>query len=182
MNYKLRTTIKYAIFKTKWGYFGLAGAENALCRTSLPLADPEKAKLYLLKGLPNAQPDNSFFKITQERIAAYFQGAYVDFEKDIPILLDGLGLFAGSVLTACRDIKFGQTMSYLELAKTISRPAAARAVGSALAKNPLPLIVPCHRVIRTDGKISGFSAPGGAKVKTRLIEHEHHILMGFRGD
>jgi O-6-methylguanine DNA methyltransferase len=87
-----------------------------------------------------------------------------------------LSLFAGRVLTACGDIKFGQTISYGRLAKKIGRAGAARAVGGALAKNRLPLIIPCHRVIRSDGKIGGFSAAGGTTIKKGMLELERKIL------
>jgi methylated-DNA-[protein]-cysteine S-methyltransferase len=87
-------------------------------------------------------------------------------------VLDGCTRFARDVLTACRAVSFGQTASYLELAAEIGRPDTVRAVGGALAKNPLSLIVPCHRIIRSDGKIGGFSASGGIAIKKRLLQLE----------
>jgi len=169
----MQKAIKYTIFKTKWGYFGLVGTEYALCRTHLPRPEPEKIKSPLLKNLPTAQFDKTFFKPLQDQIIAYFDGGCIDF-RNIPIILDGFGSFLSSVLTACRDIGFGRTISYSGLAKEIGRPDAARAVGSALAKNPLPLIIPCHRIIRGDGKIGGFSAPGGTTLKKKMLLHEQH--------
>ncbi|MHC4511878.1 MAG: methylated-DNA--[protein]-cysteine S-methyltransferase [Planctomycetota bacterium] len=62
------------------------------------------------------------------------------------------------------------------MAKRSGRPAASRAVGGALARNPLPLLIPCHRIIRTDGKMGGFSAPGGIKLKQRMLDLEQHAL------
>ncbi|MCH7557164.1 MAG: methylated-DNA--[protein]-cysteine S-methyltransferase [Planctomycetes bacterium] len=191
----MQKVVKYAVFKTKWGYFGLAGTEYALCRTQLPGPKPEKIKALLLKNLlaPNRVPrqsrdrkgvvihehqvssiefDKTFFKTLQEQIAAYFEGACVNFSRDIPLALDGFSSFGISVLTTCRDIGFGQTITYGRLAKKSGRPNASRAVGSALAKNPLPLLIPCHRVIRSDGKLGGFSAPGGVNLKKRLLLHE----------
>ncbi len=90
--------------------------------------------------------------------------------------------FTNQVLTACRDIRFGQTISYGRLAQKIDRPAAARATGCALAKNPLPLIIPCHRVVRSDGKIGGFSAIGGTNLKAKLLELEKQVLMDHKTD
>ncbi len=201
----MRKVVKYAVFKTKWGYFGLAGTEYALCRTQLPGPKPEKIKALLLKNLsaPNRVPrqsrdrkgvlihehqvslvcrsfseggsiefDKTFFKTLQEQIAAYFEGACVNFSRDIPLALDGFSSFGISVLTTCRAIEFGQTITYGRLAKKSGRPNASRAVGSTLAKNPLPLLIPCHRVIRSDGKLGGFSAPGGVNLKKRLLLHE----------
>jgi len=195
----MQKVIKYTIFKTKWGYFGLAGTEYALCRTQLPGPKAEKIKALLLKNLlaPNRVPrqsrdrkgavihehqassiefDKTCFKTLQEQITSYFDGVCVNFSMDIPLVLDGFGRFCGLVLTACRDIKFGQTISYSELAKKVGRPAASRAVGSVLAKNPLPLLIPCHRVIRSDGKIGGFSAPGGISLKKKMLELERQAV------
>jgi len=192
----MQKVVKYAIFKTKWGYFGLAGTEYALCRTQLPGPKPEKVKALLLKNLPlpNQAPsikhrasgieyqassiefDKTFFKTLQEQITAYFEGAYVNFSRDIPLALDGFSSFGISVLTTCRDIEFGQTITYGRLAKKSGRPNASRAVGSTLAKNPLPLLIPCHRVIRSDGKMGGFSAPGGVILKKKMLELECEAL------
>jgi len=168
----MQKVIKYVIFETKWGYFGLAGTETGLCRTQLPGPDPKKIESRLLKNLPDAQFDETFFKILQEQIATYYEGSCVNFSPDIPVVLDGFGGFSRQVLTACRNIRFGDTISYCGLAAKAGRPAASRAVGNALAKNPLPLIIPCHRVLRTDGKMGGFSAPGGISVKKRLLALE----------
>jgi len=173
------------IFNTKWGYFGLAGTKYGLCRTCLPGPNSEKIKLHLLKTLPLEQRgasiehrepsiefDKTFFKPIQEQIAAYFEGVWVDFGLDVPVILSGFSAFQKAVLTACRYVNFGQTTTYGELAKRSGRPAAARAVGNALAKNPLPLIIPCHRVIRNDGSLGGFSGLGGLSLKRKLLLHE----------
>lgn len=174
MSYKLIT--RYTIFKTVWGYFGLAGTENALFRTHLPLDDREIVKSHLLKNIDTAEFDKQLFKPAQEQITAYFEGSCVNFSLNIPVMLDGFSNFTGEVLTACRDIKFGDTISYGRLAKRINRADASRAIGGALAKNPLPLIIPCHRVIHSDGKVGGFSAVGGIKFKKKLLLHEQHCL------
>ncbi len=174
----MQKVIKCVVFKTKWGYFGLAGTEYALYRTQLPGPKPEKIKSMLLKNLPipnqasSIEFDKTFFKTLQEQIAAYFEGACVNFSRDIPLALDGFSSFGISVLTTCRDIGFGQTITYGQLAKKSGRPNASRAVGSTLAKNPLPLIIPCHRIIRSDGKMGGFSAPGGITLKKKMLELE----------
>jgi len=172
----MQKVIKYVIFQTKWGYFGLAGTKFALCRTQLPGPESKKIESQLLKNLPGAQFDKTFFKILQKQIAAYFEGSCVNFSPDIPVALDGFSGFSREVLTACREIEFGQRITYSGLAKKTGRPAASRAVGNALAKNPLPLIIPCHRVLRTDGKMGGFSAPGGISFKKRLLTLEHKAI------
>jgi methylated-DNA-[protein]-cysteine S-methyltransferase len=173
----MQKTIRYAVFRTKWGYFGLAGTEKGLLRTHLPLPELQSVKRRLLKGLPAPQCDKTLFNTLQKQIIAYFEGTYVNFDRNIPIVLDGFSQFAGRVLTACRKITFGQTVSYAELAKKAGSPSAARAVGRVMANNPLPLVIPCHRVIRSDGSIGGFSAQGGIKLKNKLLQFEREVLQ-----
>jgi len=175
-----KKTLRYTVFKTGWGYFGLAGTEDALCRICLPGPQHDRIKGQLLATLGYARYDKDLLRSLQEQIVAYFEGTHVSFESDIPVLLEGFSHFAVSVLGACRQIRFGQVITYSELGKKIGRPSAARAVGNVLARNPLPLIIPCHRVIRTDGQIGGFSAPGGKDLKARLLRHEHAWPIGRR--
>jgi len=165
-------SLKYTTFKTSWGYFGLAGSDCTLVRACLPMRDHQEAESYLLKGLPSPQHDRDYFRPLQEQVIAYFEGARTDFSQDIPILLEGLGCFARLVLAACRQIRFGEVVTYSGLAKKIRRPRTARPIGNVLARNPLPLIIPCHRVVRSDGQVGGFSAPGGTTMKKRLLELE----------
>ena len=172
----MQKVIKYVIFKTKWGYFGLAGTESALCRTHLPGPESKKIESRLLKNCREAQFDRTYFKTLQKQIASYFEGSCVNFSPNIPIVLDGSSGFSREVLTACRSIKFGWTITYSGLAKKAGRPTSSRVVGNALAKNPLPLIIPCHRVLRTDGKMGGFSAPGGISFKKRMLALEHKAI------
>jgi methylated-DNA-[protein]-cysteine S-methyltransferase len=168
----MQKLVKYVIFKTRWGYFGLLGTENALWRTYLPTTSKKTIRTHLLKNLPNPRYDKNLFKSLQKQLVAYFEGSYVNFSEDIPLEIHNLSPFAQQVLNSCRNIDFGQTISYSQLAEKIGKPFAARAVGSCLAKNPLPLIIPCHRVIRTDGSLAGFSPPGGIILKNKLLLHE----------
>ena len=167
---------KYVIFKTKWGYFGLAGTESAICRTYLPEPTLAGIKRRLLENWPGVDFDADFFKVLQEQITGYFEGARIDFRR-IPVSLEDLSVFSRSILTACRKVEAGQTITYSELAKKAGRPAASRAVGTILARNPLPLIIPCHRVIRTDGTMGGFTAPGGIALKKKMLELEQQGLV-----
>jgi methylated-DNA-[protein]-cysteine S-methyltransferase len=177
---KMQKPTRYVIFKTGWGYFGLAGVEGKLLRSRLPIAGYERVKSCLLKGLQNARYDKTFFKTLQEQISAYFEGSYIDFGKDIPIVLDGLSGFARDVLTECRDVRFGETISYGGLAKRVGSQGAARAVGGVMANNPLPLIIPCHRVIYSNGEIGGFGAIGGVRLKKRMLKLEQQALKTCR--
>ncbi len=163
-------TIKYTIFKTNWGYFGLAASEKGLLRTCLPLPTRKAAQRHLLKSLDNPQFKQGLLKQLQDRIIAYFKGKPTAFTT--PLDFGRLPPFTRKVLMACAKIPFGQTLYYSKLAGRIGKPVASRAVGNALARNPLPLIIPCHRVVRADGSIGRFSAPGGSSTKKRLIELE----------
>jgi methylated-DNA-[protein]-cysteine S-methyltransferase len=166
----------YTVFRTKWGYFGLAG-NGAVRRTRLPVARPEAAEQALRKALGSADLrfDRGFLRDLQERIVAYFEGEPVDFRREPPVALEHASPFARKVLAACRRIPFGQTTTYRDLARRVGCPAAARAVGGVMAGNPVPLIVPCHRVLRTDGGLGGFSAPGGLATKQKLLDHERAL-------
>ena len=84
--------------------------------------------------------------------------------------------FEIKVWNELKKIPFGETRSYKQIAINIGHPKAARAVANACGKNPKPIIIPCHRVIRTNGKIGGFSAPGGSKTKRRLLAKEGVII------
>ncbi len=164
--------MKYAIFSTEWGYFGLVSTKKGLLKSQLPAASHEEAKSRLLKNLGPAEYDPHIFKAVQKQIIAYFRGQRADLGKNLALDLGEFSPFGRRVLIACRGVKSGQTISYLQLAKRIKRPNSARAVANILAQNPLPLIIPCHRVVRADGQIGGFSAPGGKSLKKRLLKFE----------
>ena len=131
-----------------------------------------KAWGQLVEGLENCKFDRGLFGKLQEKIKAYFEGELVEFGSDVPVVLDGYSEFGRKVLKACGKIKYGETVSYGQLAKMVGRANAARAIGGILGKNRLPLIVPCHRVIRCDGGMGGFSAEGGVEVKEKMLEME----------
>ena len=87
-----------------------------------------------------------------------------------PVDLSRVPLFERTVLQALRRIPAGQVRTYGEIARSLGKPAAARAVGTACARNPLPLLIPCHRVVRSDGKLGGYSMRGGVALKRQLLE------------
>jgi methylated-DNA-[protein]-cysteine S-methyltransferase len=106
-----------------------------------------------------------------DRLTRFAEGEPVSFAS-VPLALGHLTPFAGKVVAACRRIPWGQTRSYGDLAAECGSSGAARAVGSVMAKNRYPLIVPCHRVLAAGGEIGGYSAPDGLKMKRRLLEME----------
>ncbi len=172
---EMERKLKYTIFPTEWGYFGLVGTDNAILQSFLPIAERQLLRNKILTDFHFILHEKDLFKSVQQKVVAYFEGERIDFGADIEIELYLDSFFTKQVLVACRDIAFGQTLTYLDIAKRLGKPRATRAVGTALAKNPLPLIVPCHRVLRSDGQIGGFSAGGGAEMKAKLLEHERNV-------
>ena len=169
-------TMRHTIFKTRWGYFGLVCQAESVSRTSLPAPSQTTARQSLLAGAA-LQPADAPFETDlmadlQRRIVAYFEGEKVDFSTDPAVCLPNLSAFGQVILAACRRIAFGRTQTYAQLAASAGRSQAARAVGNIMARNPVPLIVPCHRIVRTDGGLGGFSGIGGTTMKQRMLHHE----------
>ncbi|WP_304894157.1 methylated-DNA--[protein]-cysteine S-methyltransferase [Candidatus Deferrimicrobium sp.] len=106
-----------------------------------------------------------------KKVQKHLHGDVQDF-LDIVVDLDGAGPFARQVYEAVRKIPAGRTMTYGEIATDMDRPNASRAVGQALGRNPIPLIIPCHRVLASGNKPGGFSAHGGLETKAKLLEIE----------
>jgi methylated-DNA-[protein]-cysteine S-methyltransferase len=106
-----------------------------------------------------------------EAIVAVMAGTARDL-RDVALDESGISPFRRAVYAATREIAPGSTRSYGEVAKAIGSPDAAREVGAALARNPFPIIVPCHRVVAANGALTGFSAPGGLATKRRMLELE----------
>jgi len=151
----------YCYLDTPIGELLLAGEDDALSMIGFPKGsmrrDPEPDWIYNEKPLAKAR----------RQLAEYFEGARKDF--DLPLKLSGTE-FQVSVLTALQNIPYGETVSYGEIAKRIGRPKAVRAVGAANGRNPIPIVVPCHRVIGSGGDLTGFG--GGLDTKEALLRLE----------
>lgn len=114
--------------------------------------------------------------LLSDRLSAFAYGRPVDF-RDVPLDYSRVTggrwtSFRAKVTSECRQVEFGQQVSYAELARRAGQPDGSRAVGSVMARNPWPIIVPCHRVVRSDGALGGFSAPEGVLFKQRLLDLE----------
>ena len=105
------------------------------------------------------------------RLLSYLAGTPVDF-RDVPMDLGPLTEFHRRVLDHCRQIPYGKTLTYGQLAAKAGSPRAARAVGNCMAANRIPLVIPCHRVVSADGRPGPFSAPRGTQMKKRLLALE----------
>lgn len=148
-------------------------AQGRLAGAQLAAADEAATQALVQRrwpGLPE-QPPPAAVQDWLTRLAGLFRGVADDF-TDLPLAMDALGAFDRRVLTLARAIPPGQTRRYGELAQALGEPGAARAVGAALGRNPFAPIVPCHRVLAAGGRTGGFSAPGGAADKQRLLALE----------
>ena len=112
------------------------------------------------------------FARARDQLEEYFAGERLDF--DVPLRLDGGSVFFQSVWRSLLEIPYGATASYGELARKLGRPSAARAVGLANGRNPIAIIVPCHRVIGSGGDLTGYA--GGLERKRFLLEHEAALM------
>ncbi|MCL4678177.1 MAG: methylated-DNA--[protein]-cysteine S-methyltransferase [Alphaproteobacteria bacterium] len=128
-----------------------------------------------MKGLAIGPEPSEFVDVDCEpvalRLRAYSEGQSDDF-GDVLLDLNDLTDFQRRVSLACRTIPFGQTSTYGELAVRVGSPNAARAVGAVMARNRLPIVIPCHRVLGAAGRLGGYSAPGGLRTKRRLLHLE----------
>ena len=160
---------QFTILNTTWGSFGFVSRENHLVAAFLP--DSAKAiRRMIAESWPGAVEEADALARFQKQVTAYFSGRRTKFDVDID--LADTTPYRESVLRACRRIPYGEVASYSDLARSAGNPAASRAAGSAMAHNPIPLVIPCHRVLRADGSVGGFSSPQGVLQKKRLLELE----------
>jgi len=164
----------YLIFETAGGFCGIAWNPVGITRFELPGRSAEAAQRRLLRRLPEAEAGDPPPAVVTAVAAVkrYFAGDVTDF-TDLELDLGGEPTFFRQIYAAARRIPWGHTTTYGALAKALGAgPQLARDVGQAMAQNPVPLIIPCHRVLAAGGKIGGFSAPGGATTKRRMLELE----------
>jgi methylated-DNA-[protein]-cysteine S-methyltransferase len=164
----------YLVFGTASGFCGIAWTTAGIIRFQLPAKSGEAASRHLLRRLPRAKPGTPPADVARAVSAArrYFAGEQTDF-ADFKLDLGEQTDFFERVYAAARRVEWGHTTTYGALAKELGAgPEAARDVGQAMAQNPVPLIIPCHRVLAAGGKLGGFSAPGGVTAKRRLLELE----------
>jgi len=157
------------LFRTRLGVFGLGWGPSGLCRLVLPEPE-EEADRARLGGFAEREPSGWVGELA-EAISRYADGEKVDFTA-VPVDFGHADQFDIAIWQAARTLAHGEVTTYGALAARAGHEGKARAVGAALGRNPVPLVVPCHRILAAGGRLGGFSAPGGNATKARLLMHE----------
>jgi len=160
--------LNYIIFDTDMGWVGVLASAKGLLGTTLPQHSAQAAYQLLGDSVSQAILSPHLFDDLMKRLNAYFSGHRRTFPDRLD--LSRATPFQREVWEATKLIPYGETRSYAWVAEQIKRPKTMRVVGQALSKNPLPVIVPCHRVVTSGGRLSGFS--GGVKMKRYLLSLE----------
>ena len=147
--------------------------DAGICRVILPGDEDEQ----VFANVENVE-SSSLTDEAAEMLSGYFRGENVSF-SELPVDLGAVTAFRAKILRLIRAIPAGEVKSYGEIAMIAGTPRAARAIGGAMASNPIPVIVPCHRIVAGDGKLTGFSAAGGTNFKKYLLALEG---IDFKGN
>jgi methylated-DNA-[protein]-cysteine S-methyltransferase len=164
-----------SIFETELGMGAVVASEQGIRRVFLPQENATGAFIYA--GL-DRMTSSALTDRAASMLIKYFKGQRQSFEV-LPVDITLTGTFRRQILELIRSIPFGAVRSYGEVAQSAGSPGAARAVGGAMASNPIPIIIPCHRVIAANGRLTGYSAPGGLKLKKNLLQMEG---VEFKGE
>jgi len=167
--------LKVVVFPSDLGWIATAWRNNRLHRVTFAHSNPQQAvKQVETEGAQIVAAQGKMQRLAS-RLQAFAKGDRQDDFVDVQLDTDELTEFQIKVTQRCREISSGQTMSYGELARAAGYPGAARAVGSVMANNRWPLIIPCHRVVAAHG-LGGFSARHGLRMKRRLLSCEPSTL------
>jgi len=158
--------IFYSFMETQFGTLLLASTEKGMKRIMLSGSN-QLNQLRQEFGKNQLRENKNFNENAAEQLRQYFQGKRKQFS--LPLDLEGTD-FQKQVLWAVQEVLYGTTQSYKEIAQKIGNPRAVRAVGNANRTNPLPIIIPCHRIIGSDGSMTGYG--GGIDLKRKLLEFE----------
>ena len=159
----------YVIFDTDMGQMGILGSAKGLLRTTLPRRSTQEVRQLLGDRIDHATRSPHLFKDLTERLRIYLSGHKVTFPDKLE--LSRATTFQREVWEVTKLIPYGETRSYRWVAEQIGKPRAVRAVGQALARNHLPIIIPCHRVVASNGKLGGYGGgiKGGMEIKKHLL-------------
>lgn len=164
--------VGFDVVDTPVGPLLLAASSRGLCRVSFE-PDPERHLDRLAREYgPRVLRSSASVEAAHEQLREYFAGRRRGFELDFD--LSRTAPFAHRVLHELAGVPFGETTTYGALATRVGAPRAARAVGTVMNRNPLPIVLPCHRVVGSNGSLTGYG--GGLHVKERLLRHEGVLL------
>ena len=166
--------VRYGVTATPFGPVWLGVSERGVCDVTLDAPDEQRYRARLAGWVSDARRDSLAVAAVAGELDAYFAGCLTLFS--VPLDLTRVTPFTQRVLGAARRIAFGSVTSYGDIARRIGAPAASRAVGGALGRNPVPIIVPCHRVVTHARQLGGFT--GGIAFKRALLRLEGHALTG----
>ena len=172
----MRAAAHTIMFPSTLGSLGLAWTSGGICAVELPRASEELLALRMGDHGEPAGEVPDFIQQAVSRMQRHLEGAS-DGLAGIKLDLSTCPPFARKAYTAARRIKPGRTITYAELARRCGSPGGARAAGRAMATNPVPLVVPCHRVLAADGGLGGFSSHGGTSTKLRMLTVEGADLL-----
>jgi methylated-DNA-[protein]-cysteine S-methyltransferase len=164
---------RFALFPTPIGTCATVWSEDGITGFALPERSENALRIRLRSqfGDPQEHAPNQVARQVIKRVGALLGGKDVDLSS-IELDMSRVPPFHQRVYVAARDVPFGATVTYGELATRIDSPKSARAVGQALGRNPFAIIVPCHRIVGASGKLVGFTAHGGITTKQQLLEIE----------
>ena len=164
--------VRFSSVRTSIGTIFVGVTDQGVFDLAFGLRSEAAYRERLVRRAPEVWRDNRGLKSVIREIGAYFSGNLRDFS--VPVDLRGVTPFTSQVLRETQTIRFGELMSYGELAARLGSPRASRAVGGALGRNPIPVIIPCHRVVRHAGHIGGYT--GGLAKKRALLRFEGHTF------
>jgi O-6-methylguanine DNA methyltransferase len=165
--------MKLTIFETRIGWIGIAYSERGLAAIQLPRSTRAQTLAELRRDYPTGELIDDAPAAIEGELHEYVEGRRREF--DLPLDWSAVKPFQRAVMNVLSQIPFGETRSYAWVARQIGNPNAARAVGRAVGANPIPIIIPCHRVIGSDGSLTGYG--GGLPLKKRLLQLEGAILI-----
>ena len=164
----------YTIFKTSLGWCGIIYGNKGLIKMYLPGMKKKTLEKTIFSFYENLVEGTSSIKMVIKNIYNYFKRNNA--QLNFPIDMEAMTEFEKKAYKRTMQIPFGKVKTYKWLAEKIGVPGGARAVGNVLGRNPVPLIIPCHRVVRSNGKLGGFSAPGGISLKRKMLLIEGHTI------
>jgi O-6-methylguanine DNA methyltransferase len=163
----------YGAVESPVGPLMIAFSDKGVCEIAFGEHETQEQFLHHLRTRGfRPVPNQTAIATVAEQLSEYFRGERNHFE--VPLDVSGITPFTQDVLKATSEVPFGHLTSYRGIAERIGKPSATRAVGNALGRNPIPVIIPCHRIVRSDSSLGGYT--GGVRIKERLLTLEGVLL------